>query len=257
MAIFNMIGGGGDSGSSGDWTLKFSGEIPVGYTPLQDSSEYFGYVSDDTNYALPAYCYNKNASYIYYMYYEVDGSVEHTQEPISGWRQSSTSYAGMSPTPTKAPSASGSVYYFSMPTTDYGYAGTWAWVYDSSSNWIGLYQWEDGFSGSSDKNIQTSQSTERTNSTLLTVVNSMTCSTTGTYDVYWACNRTSTSGTWSSRLYINGTAYGSVQSTWSNHVQIVHLTDVSIGANDTVAVYVQSRGSTYYGYCPQLTIVQT
>ena len=111
--------------------------------------------------------------------------------------------------------------------------------------------------GGSSKNVQTNQSTSRTTSTSLTSVNSLTCSTAGTYDVYWTCTRSSTSGTWSSRLYIGGTASGSEQTTWSNHVQTVKLTGVSINANQTVAVYAKSRGSNYYAYAPQLTIVQT
>ena len=111
--------------------------------------------------------------------------------------------------------------------------------------------------GGSSMNVQTNQTTSKTSATSLTSVNSLTCSTTGTYDVYWTCTRSSTSGTWSSRLYVGGTASGSEQTTWSNHVQTVKLTGVSISANQTVAVYVKTRGSNYYGYAPQLTIVQT
>ena len=111
--------------------------------------------------------------------------------------------------------------------------------------------------GGSSMNVQTVQSTSRTSATSLTSVTSLTCSTSGTYDVYWTCTRSSTSGTWSSRLYVGDTASGSEQTTWSNHVQTVKLTDVTINANQTVAVYVKTRGSNYYGYAPQLTIVQT
>ena len=111
--------------------------------------------------------------------------------------------------------------------------------------------------GGSSMNVQTHQSTSRTTSTSLSSVNSLTCSTAGTYDVYWTCTRSSTSGTWSSRLYVGGTASGSEQTTWTNHVQTVKLTGVSINANKTVAVYAKSRGSNYYAYAPQLTIVQT
>lgn len=110
---------------------------------------------------------------------------------------------------------------------------------------------------STSKNVQTNQSTSRTTSTTLTSLNSLTCSVTGTYDVYWTCARTSTSNTWQSQLYIGGSAYGTVEATWSNHVQIVHLTGVQITKNQTVAVYGRSRGSNYYCYAPQLTIVQT
>ena len=105
-------------------------------------------------------------------------------------------------------------------------------------------------------NVQTEQSTSRRNNTALGSVTSLTCSKAGTYDVYWTCARSSTSGTWGSQLYINGTAYGTENTTWSNNVQNNHLTGVVLSANDTVAVYGRSR-SGYYIHAPQLTIVQT
>lgn len=108
----------------------------------------------------------------------------------------------------------------------------------------------------SSKNVQTAQSTSRRNNTSLGSINSLTCSTAGTYDVYWTCARSNTSQTWGSQLYINGTAYGTENTTWSNNVQNNHLTGVTLSANDTVAVYGRSR-SGYYIYAPQLTIVQT
>ena len=112
--------------------------------------------------------------------------------------------------------------------------------------------------GGSSKNAQSNQTTTRSTSTAATSLNSLTCSTAGTYDVYWTCTRSSTSGTWSSQLYLGGTAYGTAQTSgWSNHVQTVKLTGVSISASQTVAVYGISRGSNYYIYCPQLTIIQT
>lgn len=111
-------------------------------------------------------------------------------------------------------------------------------------------------SGGTSKNVQTAQTTDRRNNTALGSVASLTCSTAGTYDVYWACSRSSTSGTWGSQLYINGTAYGTENTTWNNNVQTNHLTGVTIPANATVAVYGRSR-SGYYIYVPQLTIEQT
>ena len=105
-------------------------------------------------------------------------------------------------------------------------------------------------------NTQTAQSTTRRNNTALGSITSLTCSTAGTYDVYWTCARSNTSQTWGSQLYINGTAYGTENTTWSNNVQNNHLQGVTISANATVAVYGRSR-SGYYIYVPQLTIVQT
>ena len=111
-------------------------------------------------------------------------------------------------------------------------------------------------SGGSAMNVQTVQSTDRRNNTALGSVTSLTCSTAGTYDVYWTCARSSTSGTWGSQLYINGTAYGSENTTFSKHVQTNHLSGVQIPANATVAVYGRSRSGDYI-YVPQLTIIQT
>lgn len=112
-------------------------------------------------------------------------------------------------------------------------------------------------SGGSSKNAQAHESTTRATSTSYTNCNSLTCSKAGTYTVYWSCMRSSTSGTSGSQLYINGNAYGTADTTtWSNHVQNKTLTGVTIGANQSVAVYARSRGSNYYAYVPLLTIIE-
>ena len=111
-------------------------------------------------------------------------------------------------------------------------------------------------SGGDSKNTQTAQSTSRATTSTYTSVISLTCSKTGTYDVYWSCMRSSTGGTNGSQLYIAGSAYGSADTTFTNHVQTKHLTNVSITKDQTVAVYARSRGSNYYAYVPQLTIVE-
>lgn len=114
-------------------------------------------------------------------------------------------------------------------------------------------------SGGTSKNAQAVTSTTRVTSTSLTACSgTITVAKTGTYDVYWSTHRTSTSGSWSSRLYINGTASGTEQTSgWSNHVQPVHLTNVSLTAGQTIRVYAKSRGSNYYAYVPLLTIIET
>ena len=112
-------------------------------------------------------------------------------------------------------------------------------------------------SGSS-KNVQVAQSTSRVASSTYTSLISLTCSKTGTYDVYWCGARTNTSNTWGSQLYLGGTAYGTAQTgSWTNNVQEIHLSNVSITKNQTVAVYGRSRGSNYYMYVPMLTIVES
>ena len=112
-------------------------------------------------------------------------------------------------------------------------------------------------SGSS-KNVQVAQSTSRVSSTSMTGISNFSISVaeTGTYDVYYSAFRSSTSGTWSTQLYVAGSAYGSSQTSWSNHIQNVHLTNVSLTKNQTVQVYGISRGSNYYLYGGTLTIIQ-
>lgn len=112
-------------------------------------------------------------------------------------------------------------------------------------------------SGGSSMNVQVAQSTTRATSSTYTNLVSLTCSTAGTYDIYWSCYRSSTSGTSGSRLYIGGTAYGTENTTFTNHIQNNHLTGVTLAANQSVAVYARSRGSNYYAYVGTLTIVQT
>lgn len=116
-------------------------------------------------------------------------------------------------------------------------------------------------SGGSSKNAQVVQGTTRTTSSTLTAIGAeMTVSKTGTYDVYWSAFRsnTSTQYTFATKLYINGTGYGSEQTTWSNHQQNVHLSNVSLSANDKIRVYGrESRGSSYYMYAGTLTIVES
>ena len=115
-------------------------------------------------------------------------------------------------------------------------------------------------SGGTSKNAQTVQGTTRTTSSSLTAIGAeMTVSKTGTYDVYWSAFRSNTSSqyTFATKLYINGTGYGSEQTTWSNHQQNVHLSNVSLTLNDKIRVYGrESRGSSYYMYAGTLTIIE-
>lgn len=111
------------------------------------------------------------------------------------------------------------------------------------------------------KNVQVVQGTTRTTSSTLTAIGAeMTVSKTGTYDVYWSAFRSSTSSsyTYGTQLYIGGTAYGTQNTTWSNHVQNNHLSSVSLTANQKIRVYGRnSRGSSYYIYAPTLVIVES
>lgn len=115
--------------------------------------------------------------------------------------------------------------------------------------------------GGESKNTQVVQGTTRTTSSTLTAIGAeLTVEKTGTYDVYWSAFRSSTSSsyTYGTRLYIGGVAYGTENTTWSNHVQNNHLTNVSLTANQKIRVYGRnSRGSSYYIYAPTLVIVET
>ena len=114
--------------------------------------------------------------------------------------------------------------------------------------------------GTVSKNTQVVQGTTRTSSSTKTAIGAeMTVSKTGTYDVYWSAFRSNTSSsyTYATQLYIDGTAYGSENTTWTNHVQNIHLSNVSLTANQKIRVYGrESRGSSYYIYAPTLVIVE-
>lgn len=112
----------------------------------------------------------------------------------------------------------------------------------------------------SSKNVQVVQGTTRTTSSSMAAIGrEMTVSKTGTYDVYWSAFRsnTSTQYTFATQLYVGGSAYGSENTTWSNHIQNVHLSNVSLTVNQKIRVYGrESRGSSYYMYAGTLTIVE-
>ena len=115
-------------------------------------------------------------------------------------------------------------------------------------------------SGSS-KNTQVVQSTTRTSASTLTAIGAeLTVSKTGTYDIYYSCFRTNTSAsyTWATRLYINGTAYGTAENTtWTNNQQNTHLSSISLTADDKLRVYGRNtRGTSYYVCAPTLAIVE-
>lgn len=154
-----------------------------------------------------------------------------------------------------------------LPTSGGGTA-TFPWVEGSQTvtendtyDVTNLAQLVVNVSGSgSSKATQVVQGTTRTTSSTLTAIGAeMTVGKTGTYDVYWSAFRSSTSSsyTYGTQLYVDGTAYGTQNTTWSNHVQNNHLTGVSLTANQKIRVYGRnSRGSSYYIYAPTLVIVE-
>ena len=114
----------------------------------------------------------------------------------------------------------------------------------------------------SSKNAQIASGVGRVNTTAYTAVSgqSLTVAKTGTYDVYWTGYRSSTSGTNGSQLYVGDTAHSSGAQTTFNgtytNVQNVHLSNVSLTKDQTVSVYARARGTTYYMYVMNLTIIE-
>lgn len=75
----------------------------------------------------------------------------------------------------------------------------------------------------------------------------VTCAKTGTYKVSWMAVRNTTSGTNSTQLYINGSAYGSAETTWTrSYGQSVVLTNVQLTEGQVVEVYARARSTSYY-----------
>ena len=149
---------------------------------------------------------------------------------------SGTSKATITPT--------SSAQYLNIPT---GYNGTAQYYTIAASG------------GGSSKNVQVLQSTSRTNASSLTkVLGDLTVSKTGTYDVYWSGGRTntSTSYTWGTRLYVDGTGYGTENTTWTNNCQSNHLSNVSLTANQKLSVYARGRTGSYYTFAPMLVIIE-
>ena len=134
--------------------------------------------------------------------------------------------------------------------------GTTVTISNGTSN---LWSVTGTYSGGSSKNVQVLQSTSRTNSSSLTkVLGDLTVSKTGTYDIYWSGGRTntSTSYTWGTRLYVDGTGYGTENTTWTNNCQSNHLSSVSLTANQKLSVYARGRTGSYYTFAPMLVIIE-
>lgn len=115
-------------------------------------------------------------------------------------------------------------------------------------------------SGGSSKNVQVLQSTSRTNASSLTkVLGDLTVSKTGTYDIYWSGGRSNTSSsyTWGTRLYVNGSGYGTENTSWTNNCQSNHLSNVSLTANQKLSVYARGRTGSYYTFVPMLVIIES
>lgn len=86
----------------------------------------------------------------------------------------------------------------------------------------------------------------------------LTVAKTGTYTVGWSGWRSTNSGTSGSQLYINGSAYGSANTTFSNtYGQAVKLTGVKLTAGQEIVVRARARSTSYVMGVANLCIEQT
>lgn len=102
-------------------------------------------------------------------------------------------------------------------------------------------------SGGGGKNVQAYFGVNSVSATAYTATNTkLTVAKTGTYKVSWMGWRSTNSGTSGSQLYINGSAYGSANTTFTNtYGHRVELTNVSLTAGQEIVVRARAR-STYY-----------
>ena len=74
----------------------------------------------------------------------------------------------------------------------------------------------------------------------------LTVAKTGTYKVSWMGWRSTNSGTSGSQLYINNTAYGSANTSFTNtYGQSVTLNNVSLTAGQEIVVRARARSTSY------------
>lgn len=113
--------------------------------------------------------------------------------------------------------------------------------------------------GGSSLNVQAYMGMDYARATSYTATDvTLTVEKSGTYTVSWMGFRNTTSGTNGSQLYINGSAYGSAETTFTrNYGQNPILTGVSLDAGDVLVVRARSRSTSYYMYVGNLIISQT
>lgn len=90
------------------------------------------------------------------------------------------------------------------------------------------------------------------NSTSMTATGiSVSITKAGTYRFKFSCGRTSTSGTWTTQLYKNGSAVSGATVTWSSY-QGTCTADIACSAGDTIEIYARSRSTSYRNIVGQL-----
>jgi len=164
--------------------------------------------------------------------------------------------ATITPTTTNQTIASGT--YLTGTQTISGDANLVAGNIKSGTTIFGV---TGSYAGGTSKNVQISQTAGRASSSTYTQVGpTITVAKTGTYDVYWTGYRSSTSGTSGTQLYIGNSSYGSAQTTFDSsytNLQHIHLSNVSLTANQVVSIRARSRGNNYYMYVQDLVIIES
>ena len=111
-------------------------------------------------------------------------------------------------------------------------------------------------SSGSTKNVQYYMGADYVQASSYTATDvTVTVAKTGTYKVSWMAWRSTSSGTSGSQLYINGTTYGSANTTFTGtYGQAITLSGVSLTQGDVLVVRARSRNSSYYMYVGNLII---
>ena len=73
----------------------------------------------------------------------------------------------------------------------------------------------------------------------------------GTYRFKFSCSRSSTSGTWTTQLYKNGSAVSGATVSWSSY-EGTCTADIACSAGDVISIYARSRSSIYRNIIGQL-----
>lgn len=107
--------------------------------------------------------------------------------------------------------------------------------------------------------IQTNLSMKTVAKTSLTATGlSITVAQSGTYRISWAAFRSYSSGTFSTRVYVGGSAQGTDHTTWTNsYGQQVTETGIALTAGQVVEVYARSSSTSRYTGVMNLVIEKT
>lgn len=115
-------------------------------------------------------------------------------------------------------------------------------------------------SASGGKSGQLQSRVARTSQTTYTDMGfEITVSKAGKYNIYWAGYRSSTSGTSGAQIYINGTAYGSAQTTFNSsysNCQTGAVSNVTLAVDDKVTIRARARNTSSYMYIYNLAIIE-